>query len=213
MFHSRCKNQAEGGATPTVRRRQWFIIHQKQVDMNINGIGSPALSALLNTNTTQTSNTPSSVPPTGSGAATSNISKPAELLQKLQQLQQQDPAQFKQVLSQLADALQQVADGSGQSNNFATKLAAAFKNASDTGDLSALQSALQPTARMPLPQNAGSTAGQSQGAQGHHHGHHHHGGGGAIAAAFSTAISSIDAILNGSSPVGSTNTAASTTSP
>jgi hypothetical protein len=56
------------------------------------------------------------------GAAPTNISKPAELLQKLQQLQQQDPAQFKQVLSQLANTLQQVADKSGNSSGIAAKI-------------------------------------------------------------------------------------------
>ncbi len=179
--------------------------------MNINSIGSSALSALLNANTAQAKNAPSSIPPAANGAAPTNISKPAELLQKLQQLQQQDPAQFKQVMSQLADTLQQVADKSGNSNGIATKLAAAFKSAADSGDLSTIQAAMQPPAGATTAQSAASAPAATQGAQGKHHGHHHHGGGGAIAAAFSTTISQIDAALQTSNAATTSGTTAVST--
>ncbi len=176
---------------------------KKKVLMNVNNVGTSPLSSLLNATLAQRTNTPSSIPPAGATAASAQISKPGELLQKLQQLQQQDPTQFKQVLTQLADNLQQVADQSGNSDGMAAKLATAFKNAADSGDLTALQTALQPpnvaaAAQAASSSSSTSAAGSSQGAQKHHHGHHHHGGGG-IAAAFSTAFSQIDAALQ--SPV------------
>ena len=204
MFRSRHHIFPEGCFGTAVCESRRSRNNQQQVNMNINSIGSSALSALINASTNQTKNSPSSIAPAANGAAPTNISKPAELLQKLQQLQQQDPAQFKQVMSQLADTLQQVADKSGNSNGIASKLAAAFKSASDSGDLSALQSAMQPpnVATAAQAQGAGATASAPQGAQGHHHGHHHQGGGGGIAAAFSAAISQIDAALQASNAAG-----------
>jgi len=178
--------------------------------MNITGLGSPTLAALNGTTSNQTTKTKSSIPPAMGSAAKSNISKPAELLQKLQQLQQQDPAKFKQVASQLADSLQKVADQSGNSNGLAAKLASALKSAADSGDLSSVQAALTP----PTRQNAAPSAANTQGAkgtQGHHHGHHH--GGGAAASALSSAITQIDAALEASSAAATptaTNTAATT---
>lgn len=172
--------------------------------MNINSIGSSTLSALLNANVTQGTQTPSSVPPAGNAAASARISKPGELMQKLEQLQQQDPSQFKTILSNLAQSLTQVADQSGNTSGMAANLATAFTNAANTGDLTALQTALQPQ----HVQNATNASG-TQATQGHHHGHHHHGGGGGpIASAFSTAISQIDAALQGTSTSTTTNTGA-----
>lgn len=170
--------------------------------MNINGIGTSPLSTLVNTNAAQNSRSPSSIPPAGNAAASANISKRGQLLQKLQQLQQQDPQQFTQIVSQMADSLQQIANQSGNANAMAANLAAAFKNVASTGDLSALQAALQPQgvalATQPATTNASASGTtQAQGAA-ERHGHHHHGGGGAIAAAFSTALDAIDTALHGS---------------
>ena len=178
--------------------------------MNINSVGTSPLSSLVNTNASQNTQSSSSVPPAGNAAASANISKRGQLLQKLQQLQQQDPQQFTQIVSQMAESLQQVANQSGDANGMTANLAAALKNAASTGDLSALQSALQPQgvalATQPATTNP-STLGTSQ-AQGpaEHHGHHHHGGGGAIAAAFSTALNAVDSALQS----GSTESTATT---
>ncbi len=197
MFHSRHRIFPEGCCATTVCESRKSRNNQKQVHVNINSIGSSALSSLINANPNQAKHSPSSIPPAANGAAPTIISKPAQLLQKLQQLQQQDPAQFKRVLSQLADTLQQVADKSGNSGAIAANLAAAFKSAADSGDFSALQSALQPPSAAATSQSAGAPAGAAQGAQGHHHG-----GGGAIAAAFSAAINQIDASLQASNATG-----------
>jgi hypothetical protein len=102
--------------------------------------------------------------PTGSGStgtSSAQISGPGALLSKLQQLKTQDPAKFKQVLSDIATKLQTLAQQQGQnpSSQWLTKLADKFQTAANTGDLSALQ----PTAH-----------------QGHHH-HHASGAAGAYA--------------------------------
>jgi hypothetical protein len=185
--------------------------------MNVNGIGGSPLSAVSNATTSHTAKTRSSIPPANGASASTNISKPAELLQKLQQLQQQDPTQFKQVVSQLADSLQQVADKSGDSNSMAARLATALKKVADTGDLSSLQSAMQPPGMAAAVQSANAATGtaapsSAQAAQKHHHGHHHGGGGGAVAAAFSTAFSQIDAALKGNTASSNTTTNAVTPS-
>ena len=186
------------------------LTDQKRNSMNITGLGSPTLAALNGTTSNQTTKTKSSIPPAMGSAATSNISKPAELLQKLQQLQQQDPAKFKQVASQLADGLEKVAAQSGNSNGLAANLASALKSAADSGDLSSVQAALTPPPRPNAAPSAKNTQG-AQSTQGHHHGHYH--GGAAVASALSSAIGQIDAALQASSAKATpteTNTAATT---
>lgn len=164
--------------------------------MNVNGIGATGLSSLINVNSQQQgAGSPSSIPPAGNAAAPTNISQPGELMQKLEQLQQQNPTEFTQVVSQLADSLQKIADQSGNSQGIAAKLATAFKNVASTGDLSALQTALQPSGVAASTQGTSASA-QSNGA---HHGHHHHGGAGGIAAAFKTALDQINSALQSSS--------------
>jgi hypothetical protein len=212
IFHSRISISAARNLGSTVSVGQKSNNDRKKAHMNINSIGSSTISSLLNATATQSTNNPSSIPPAANAAASAKFSKPGELMQKLAQLQEQDPAQFKQVLTQLADSLQQVADKSGNSSGMAAKLATAFKDAASTGDLSALQSALQPpnVATAAQANSANQTANAAQGAQGQHHGHHHHHGGGAIASAFATAISQIDAALQGTSTSSTTNTGAAT---
>ncbi len=170
--------------------------------MSITGIGNSTLAAISAITNSQTAKTPSSIPPAVGAASTAKISKPAELLQKLQQLQQQDPTKFKEVALQLADGLQHAADQSGNSNGFAGRLASAFKAAADTGDLSSVQAALTPRARP----NA-STTSESQSAHGHHHGHHH---GGGLGSSLSSLMSQIDAALQGSGTSTSANGTAAT---
>ena len=171
--------------------------------MNINGVGTSPLSALVNSTASQNARSPSSIPPAGNAAASANISKRGQLLQKLQELQQQDPQQFTQIVTQMADSLQQIANQSGDSNGMAAKLASAFKNVASTGDLSALQAALQPQGVALAMQPATTTANTPGAIQGpgtpQHHGHHLHGGGGGIAAAFSAALNAVDTALQGGS--------------
>jgi len=134
--------------------------------MNINGIGGSSATTAIAPNDLQGSQRPSSIPPAGSGpAATTTISTPGELFSKLQQLQEKDPAQFKQVMSSLASDLRsEAAKTDGPQSAFMTKLADRFDQAAQSGNLSAAK-----------PDEAQG----AQGAHKHHgHGHHHHGGGG-----------------------------------
>jgi hypothetical protein len=83
----------------------------------------------------------------------------------LQQLQQSNPTEYKQVTAQIASSLQsaaQAANSQGNSTaaNQLNQLATDFTNASQSGQLPNIQD---------LAQAVG----------GHHHHHHHHGGGGA----------------------------------
>jgi hypothetical protein len=106
------------------------------------------------TSLTQATNSTSVNDPDG-GSDSQRISGAGQLFSKLQQLQQQDPTKFKQVLTQIASELQTAAQQQGQGNQaqFLTQLANKFQTAAQTGDLTPLQ-----------PQ---------QGVQGAHHGHHH----------------------------------------
>ena len=97
---------------------------------------------------------------TGASSDSVGVSQFAQLMQKLQQLQTSNPAEFKQVMS---DAAKQLKTAAAQSTapaqaKFLTNLADKFQKAADTGDLSALQS-------------QSGTAGAYA-----HHGRHHHGG-------------------------------------
>ena len=110
----------------------------------------PGIGSLLQTGQTQQSGQVSN----SDGASdAAGISQASQFLSKLEQLKQQDPAQFKQVLSQIADKLAAAAQqqGQGADSQFLTQLSDKFRNAAQTGDLSQLQ---PPT--------------------GAHHGHHHH---------------------------------------
>jgi hypothetical protein len=91
--------------------------------------------------------------PAGDGAAGGGgISDYGKLVSALQQLQTQDPAKFKEVVTDIAGQLQSAADQQGSStpDNGLSKLTDKFRQVADTGDVSKLQ--------------------------GRHH--HHHGGGG-----------------------------------
>jgi hypothetical protein len=95
----------------------------------------------------------------------STLSPATSFLNGLQQLEQQNPTQFQQVLSQITNQLEQGATAATNSGNTTeatalNNLATAFQNAQNGGAL--------PTAQE--LQQAGLTG------NGHHH--HHHGGGG-----------------------------------
>jgi hypothetical protein len=166
--------------------------------MNINGIGTTstidALSALSNTSSPDASQEASGTATTP--AASASVSKPGELMSKLNQLLQQDPAKFKQVTQQISDELKSAAqDASGPQASFLNKLSENFAQASSSGSLSSLQP----------PQGSGS------GVSGHHH-HHgggHHGGGGGgggIESVISTALDQVNQALTGTSSSGASPT-------
>jgi hypothetical protein len=82
-----------------------------------------------------------------------SLSSAGQFLSQLQQLQSQDPAKLKEILTGIAGQFQSAAKQAGQTpeGQLLTNLANSFQKAADTGDLSALQ-----------PQQA----------SGHHHVHH-----------------------------------------
>jgi len=118
-------------------------------------------------------------------------------LNELQQLQQQNPTQFKQVLSEVTSQLQQAASQASASGNTTqannlTNLATTFQNAESGGPL--------PTAQQL----------QQAGLVGHHHHHHgHHGGQSSLMNLFQTS-SDTDSQTLASSIFGSTTGAGST---
>ena len=159
--------------------------------MNINGIGTSstidALSALSNAanpDASQATLGSSSTP-----AASTTVSKPGELMSKLSQLLQQDPANFKAVTQQISDELKTAAQSaSGPQASFLSKLSDSFAQAASSGSMASLQP------------SQGSEAG---GASGHHHhhggGHHGGGGGGGIESVLSTALEQVNQALSGAS--------------
>lgn len=126
-----------------------------------------------------------------SPAATANLSKGAQMMQKLKDLQQSDPTKFKQVLSGMAQSLRADAQGSSATGgaDMLSKMADKLDAVAQSGDLSQLAPSAPPSGA------AGAAAGAYQA-----HGHHrHHGGGGgggggkagsAIEQAFDNAIQS-----------------------
>lgn len=124
--------------------------------MTISSVNSSLTQALLATTSTQsTTSASSSSGSTGvasTGGDTTQVSGPGQLLAKLKQLQQTDPAKFKQVMTNLTDALKKDAQNATdpKDQKFLNDLAAKFDAAGQSGDLSSL-----------APQGA-------------HHGHHHH---------------------------------------
>jgi hypothetical protein len=168
--------------------------------MNINGIGTTstvdALSALSNTSNTDASQETSTT--TSTAAASTTVSKPGELMNKLSQLLSQDPAKFKEVTQEISDELKSAAqNASGPQASFLNKLSANFAQASSTGSLSPLQP----------------PGGAPNGVQGHHH---HHGGGGhggggggggGIESVISTALDQVNEALSGTTSSTSTSTA------
>jgi hypothetical protein len=175
--------------------------------MNINGIrndGGAAISALLtlNNNSQSTASSDASAASASSPASSSSVSKPGELLAKLSQLLQQDPAKFKQVTQQISDELKSQAQGaSGPQAQFLSKLSDNFAQASSTGSLSSLQ-----------PTGDGRDRGEHTGAASahHHHGGHHGGGGaGGIESVLSKALDEVNQALSTSS----TSTSAATANP
>ena len=113
-------------------------------------------------NNTAAGNTNSVSPAATLQDSTANISPIAQFLSNLQQMQKQNPDQFKQVTATIASKLQQAATNAQSQGNSAwanqlNQLASQFQTASTTGQMPAVQSLQQ--------------AGESGH---HHHGGHHH---------------------------------------
>jgi len=122
--------------------------------MDINSIGSNYGIDALTTNQTTTASSAT----TGSASTTDStqLSPMATLLNQLQQLQQNDPTQFKSVMSNIADTLKADAqNATGPKAQHLNDLADKFSQAAQTGQMPDLQ-----------------PKGQAQGAAGHHHHHH-----------------------------------------
>lgn len=91
------------------------------------------------------------------------LSPLAQILSQLQQLQQDNPAEYKQITGQIATNLQSAAqtaqtDGNSTASSQLNQLATDFNNASQTGQLPDIQDLAQTVS----------------GSGHHHHGHHHH---------------------------------------
>jgi hypothetical protein len=125
----------------------------------------------------------SSIPPAAApeGAAPTHISDRGQFFAKLQQLAEQDPAQFKQVAQHIADEIHQAAQqSSGKKADFENALGDRFAAAAQSGDISQLR-----------PQGP-------PGGGGAQHAHHHHGGGGGggpLGAIFSSALDEVNQAL------------------
>ena len=160
-------------------------------------------SLLDNLDTTQGTTSNSDTSSTGPAAST-HISKQSQLLSKLQQLQQQGSAKFKQVVTDIATKLQTAAQSAtGDQQKFLTDLAAKFQKA-ESGDLSGFQPPAQSanSTAAYYQQSAAQTAAQgnatTSAASGSKHGHHHHGNGqpGNAQSGAQQALSGIFAELN-----------------
>lgn len=144
--------------------------------MNVKGVSNlPNLGAAESVSS-NTSRRQSSIPPAPSlGAATTQISRPGQLMGRLQQLAQSDPAKFKAVTQDIADKLHQAAQGlEGRAADRANALADRFATASQSGDVADLR-----------PKH-------DEGPQAHHHRHH---AGGVIASVLSSALDEVNQAL------------------
>jgi hypothetical protein len=128
--------------------------------MQINSVSST--NAVSDVQNTSASKRQSSIPPAmGAGpAATKNISQGGGLMGKLQQLLQQDPAKFKEIVTKMAaDVKTAAGKATGDQASFLTKLADNLSQAASTGSMAPLQ-----------PKSGAGGAGGA-------HKHHHHAGG------------------------------------
>jgi hypothetical protein len=104
--------------------------------MSIQSVGSSSLVQSVSLSITAKVTETTSASGVGE-AATTNVSKPAELMAKLQKLKDSDPDKLKSVLSDISKQLQDAADKTGDKG--LAKLADKFASAAQSGDLSGLQ--------------------------------------------------------------------------
>ena len=183
--------------------------------MNVNNLyGNLSNSPLTNVGSVGAvgTSTPSmsSIPPAMGGAATAAISTPGQFFSEMQQLSQQNPAEFKAVAAQVATSFQNAASQtSGPQAQVLNNLANQLNQAAQTGSLQAPQG----------PQVAQATSGAgSAESQGAHHHHHNHGGGGSMGAggqssAVDQAFQNAMSILTQATQATTSSLASSTTSP
>jgi hypothetical protein len=184
--------------------------------MNVNNLyGSPGSSPLTNVGSAGAvgTSTPgvSSIPPAMGGAATAQISTPGQFLSDMQQLSQQNPAEFKAVAAQVATSFQNAASQtSGPQAQVLNNLANQFSQAAQTGSLQAPQGTQAGQAAQAPQGLQGVAASQGSGGAGVHHHHHHHGGGGSatqssvIQQAFQGAMTILNQATQGTSTSTST---------
>lgn len=114
--------------------------------MNIGYLGaaiasrSSATGSVSDVSGAQKLDAPPSPAPANDGSARVSLSKGGELMQQLSELQQSDPAKFKQVVDQISQKFSEVASSkTGAEADGLARLANAFQKVSETGDLSALR--------------------------------------------------------------------------
>ena len=121
-----------------------------------------------------------------------NLSKPAELLSKLEQLKQSDPDKFKEVLTNIADELNNAAkQKSGFIAQILTSLADKFQSVANGGDISQLMPPNPPNSDL-YTQQSGNSADQSQKGKGSHHGRHGRGAGNDIRQVMSNVLDELN---------------------
>jgi phage repressor protein C with HTH and peptisase S24 domain len=130
--------------------------------MNVTGIRSA--SEVLQTTAVSSTDSVSQVTQLD-GPEPAGVSKMADLMKQLEELSQSDPEKFKEVMSSLAEQVQQQADAADEAGDggagFLGELAKKFQQAADTGDVSALKPPQPPQGGSPPPQRAKDAYGQS----------------------------------------------------
>ena len=112
--------------------------------MNIRGFDGTVDSTRVGVNWQQQNKVPSSIPPAPvPGFGMRHFWRSGMLTHKLEQLQQKDPEQFKRIVTQLAESLQQIADKTQSPDGPAAQLAQASRQVADSGDVVALRQLLQ----------------------------------------------------------------------
>ena len=105
-------------------------------------------------------------------AVTTDVSNAGNFFSQLSQLQQNDPAKFKQTMSDIANQLNSAASNTkGNQASFLSTLANKFQTASQTGDVSSLKPPANDYNQDTLASSLNSTSGATPAH--HHHGHHH----------------------------------------
>ena len=163
---------------------------------SVNNLSSSYLQSIINSaiqnagSKTNSSSSSVGASAIGQGSDSGGLSPFAQVMSKLQQLQQSNPAQYQQVTQGIAANLQTAAqtaqsDGNTSAASQLNQLATDFKTASTSG-------------QMPNVQDLAQAMG-GQGVGGHHHHHHHAQAASSAAASNSTSGASSASAASGSS--------------
>jgi hypothetical protein len=210
MFIVQDGQNITGGNEMSLTSIGWSNLAQSLSSLNVSQVNGISSSATSNTSPQVNSADSTS---SDSGASVS-ISSGGQMMSKLQQLQSQDPAKFKQLMTDVSNQLQSAASNStGADQKFLSSMANKFAQAAN-GDLSALQPQQQQSANNAISaytQSAqnGSNALSALTTHGSH-GHHHGGGGGKGGSSVQQAMSNVFDELN--QALSSNSTSASTSS-